>query len=483
MRGKMVLLMGPPATGKSSLARDIVNWYRVTHPSQRLMYMATDGLREWLCGREYLASLRPVAYRGLRVMAESVVVRGHHVLLDGNYLEKRLRQPILTLARRLGSPLMCVMTTCPESLSRRRNAGRNHQEKVPDEVIKRAFRLAEAARQDADLLVDTSLGDPSAARKIAEWLLDQELLHGEPYDGTFRPEWESVGRGLDLAPGQVLWTAGQEALEVALLLEGRLEVLRQQQGLPDMVIGKVEPGELLGELSTFDGQPHSATLRAATPCRLSLIQKPQFHDLLRRYPGLLDNLLKGLASRVRSLSCSVGKSGIDVLTGLANRRLYEDVWPTLVSTASQHNQPLSLALFDVDSFKSINDTWGHESGDLVLKHLAQTVRAALPEEAVGIRLGGDEFLVLLPGFDLEQSHEVMQRLVEQVANRPIEVQAGIRMCPTLSVGIASFPKPQANPEELMQSADEAAYESKKQGRNRITLSTRLQSQTTRQRSK
>lgn len=468
MRGKIVLLMGPPATGKSSLARDIVNWYRAVNPEPRLIYMATDGLRDWLCGKEYLSSLRPVAYRGLRVMAESVVVRGHHVLLDGNYLETRLRQPIFNLAKRLQVPILRVMTYCPELLSLRRNGSRNPKERVPDKVVRRAYRLAEEARCDADRIVDTSLGDPNAAREVAEWLLGASLDSASLRDSGFRGEWNALGTVIELKAGQVLWNAGEEAQGVALLLEGSLEVLSQQAGLPDMVIATVSSGELLGELSTVDGQPHSATLRALDDCSLSLVSKRDFHDLLRRYPGLLENLLRGLAHRVRALSCSVGKAGVDVLTGLANRRLYEEVWPGLVRQAQQSAQPLSLVLFDIDCFKSINDSHGHEAGDFVLRRLADVVRHYFLDEATCIRLGGDEFLILLPATCGERALQRMQGLAGKILATDFCFQDGVQLRPTLSVGIATLPKPVADPEKLFLYADEAAYCSKRNGRNQIT---------------
>jgi len=460
--------MGPPATGKSSLARDIVNWYRAVNPEARLIYMATDGLRDWLCGKEYLASLRPAAYRGLRVMAESVVVRGHHVLLDGNYLEARLRRPIFNLARRMQAPILRVMTYCPELLSLRRNSSRSPKERVPEAVVRRAYRLANQARSDADRIVDTSLGDPTAAREVAEWLLGFSLESYSLRDPGFRTEWSARGTPVQLQAGQVLWNAGDEAQGVALLLEGSLEVLSQQAGLPDMVISTVSSGELLGELSTVDGQPHSATLRALTDCSLSLVSKRDFDDLLRRYPGLLENLLKGLANRVRALSCNVGKAGVDVLTGLANRRLFEEVWPGLVRQAQQQNQPLSLVLFDIDCFKSINDTYGHEAGDFVLKRLASVVRQYFRDDATCVRLGGDEFLILLPATSQQRAQHLMEGLAGKLLASDFGFSDGIQMRPTLSVGIASLPESVIDPEKLFLYADEAAYCSKRNGRNQIT---------------
>ena len=467
--GSIILLFGAPATGKSSLAREILTWHRAVAGRGRLIYLGTDALRETLTGKDYLRTLRPTIYRGLRVMAESAVLRGHHVLLDGNYLEPHLRRPILNLAKRHGLPLLKVMTCCELAQSLRRNRGRTPAERVPDQIVELAHQRQQQARAEADRIINTEQGTRDAARQIVEWLIGSPLTTEPDTPDPGWEEWRQAGSEQILEPGQTLWTAGQPSQGVAFLLEGQLEVIHQQPGRPDVVLVRLHPPETLGELSTLEGAPHSATVRAAVRSRLRALPLPDFRHMLSRHPSLVEHVLRGMGSRIRALSQTAGAASVDPLTGLGNRRLYDDLFPAMADHALQHIEPLSLALFDIDRFKGINDGFGHQVGDQVLRCLGQLIRHTLQPPALGIRLGGDEFIALFPNCDGPSAAQQLQLLAQHLRSAELPIQENVILRPTLSAGIATLPTSTTQPQELLRLADEAAYHSKNHGRDRITL--------------
>ncbi|GMU57914.1 MAG: hypothetical protein AMXMBFR33_70600 [Candidatus Xenobia bacterium] len=460
--GSIVLLFGPPAAGKSSLARELVARYRALGGTPPLIYLGTDPLREMIAGRSFVASIRPSVYEGMRVMAERAARDGHHVVLDGNYLEPGRIRPIATLARRLGARLLKVLVTCSLELGLRRNAGRLGTERVPEDYLRQVYARVRAARRQADMVIDQDPGGPST---ILSWLLGTPVQPDAPACEALLEEWRREGHAHGLAQGQLLWSAGSPAGEVVLVQEGRLEVLGEQE----VVLRELGPGDLAGELSSFDQVPHSATVRARTACRVVALESGQFRSLLRHYPQLLEQVLASLAGRIRSLSTTAGSASVDLLTGLGNRRLLEERFPTLCREAVKQKSSLSLALFDIDRFKGINDTYGHQAGDVVLRDLGALMRACLPPPAVCLRYGGDEFVVLMPGLNGEAARLLLTDFARRVRETSFVVDQGVWLRATVSVGIASYPEATKGPEELHRLADEAAYTSKREGRDRVTV--------------
>jgi len=442
MQGSIVLLYGPPAAGKSCLARDVLRRYRAITQNPPLLYLGTDSLRETVSGHTYVPSVRPTIYEGLQAMAESAARSGHHVLVDGNYLEDAHRLPLQEMAKETGLRLLKVLVHCPVELGARRNSGRVASERVPEDYLRSVYARVEHAARDADLTVDTP--DSEASHEILKWLLGYA-----PPQEPLPDEWSRQAEHRHVAAGEVLWQEGGTSCQVMLLLEGELEVLRD-----GVVINRLTAGELVGELSSLDGHPHSATVRAAGPARLAALGSDEFRSLLRRHPDLLERVMHGMVSRIRNLSQAASAACLDVLTGLSNRRILAERLP----------EARSLALFDVDRFKSINDTFGHEAGDLVLQEIARMLRELGPD-VVPVRLGGDEFVVLFP-HDVAEAQARMERFTERIKATPFVVQQGCTLTVTLSVGVAGGP-----PHELQRRADEAAYVSKREGRDRVTVYT------------
>lgn len=151
----------------------------------------------------------------------------------------------------------------------------------------------------------------------------------------------------------------------------------------------------------------------------------------------------------------------DPLTGLANRRGMEAAFERLCG-----GPPLTAMAIDLDGFKPLNDTVGHEAGDACLRAVGDLLRSALRREDFPVRLGGDEFLVLMPGAGRETAQRVGERLRHLLAQVSWPYAPAPR--PTLSIGIATpLPGERTDPVDLIRRADEALYTAKRTGRNRV----------------
>jgi len=158
----------------------------------------------------------------------------------------------------------------------------------------------------------------------------------------------------------------------------------------------------------------------------------------------------------------------DSLTGLSNRRSFDDVFEQSFARAARHNDPLTLVLFDVDKFKHINDTYGHGAGDEALKAICVILNNRLRKSDFAARLGGDEFAILLDRTDAQSGLHFVRDFLEGVAINEF-VHAGTVFHVTLSIGIAQRQDASASPEALYYAADKALYAAKENGRNQYAI--------------
>jgi diguanylate cyclase len=180
-------------------------------------------------------------------------------------------------------------------------------------------------------------------------------------------------------------------------------------------------------------------------------------------------------SRIRELELELERISDQVsedqLTGVLNRRGLEHALQRETARAERRHTPLSIGLLDIDNFKKLNDTLGHQAGDSALKHLAEVIRETLRPNDVVARYGGEEFLVLLPDTETAEGIDVMVRLQRELTRR-FFLHDNERLLITFSAGVASF-EPGEDPDSVIARADAAMYEAKRSGKNRVLPAAKL----------
>ena len=177
-----------------------------------------------------------------------------------------------------------------------------------------------------------------------------------------------------------------------------------------------------------------------------------------------DELVIGTAALVEDNATITRIAGIDVLTGLANRRHFREALAKAVSFARRHSSALAVVSLDLDGLKAVNDTAGHEAGDEVLASFAALLITLCRAEDLPARLGGDEFSVLLPGIELAGALGLAERVVAAVRRCAALAERGV----TASAGVAAWKAGEAS-DELLKHADEALYAAKAGGGDAVVV--------------
>jgi diguanylate cyclase (GGDEF)-like protein len=159
----------------------------------------------------------------------------------------------------------------------------------------------------------------------------------------------------------------------------------------------------------------------------------------------------------------------DFLTGLFNRRRFVESAESELDRAMRFQRPLSLLMFDIDHFKSINDTWGHAMGDVVLQQVAHLIHDALRNADILGRTGGEEFAAVLVETEGNAAANVAQRLCATVADAVISPPGAGRIPVTVSIGLTQLRGRSISFDELLNEADQAMYAAKQAGRNRVSV--------------
>jgi two-component system, cell cycle response regulator len=197
-----------------------------------------------------------------------------------------------------------------------------------------------------------------------------------------------------------------------------------------------------------------------------LMRPIERHELLARIKTQTKRKRHSDFLRTR-LEESVEQSITDGLTGLHNRRYLEGHLKTLVAQSLATGRSLSILIVDIDHFKNVNDTHGHDGGDAVLREFSQRFRRNTRGIDLAGRIGGEEFVIIMPDTDLDRGCQVAERLRVCVAQDLFQVNSQQQMRITASVGVATLQSANDTPETLFKRADEALYIAKRSGRNRV----------------
>ena len=205
------------------------------------------------------------------------------------------------------------------------------------------------------------------------------------------------------------------------------------------------------ELGATDILPRPIDVEELSARAKTQIRRKRYSDFLRE-----------------KLDYSLEMAVTDALTGLHNRRYMAGQLQALVNRAVHGGSSVAVLLMDIDHFKSVNDSFGHDAGDEVLTEFA--VRLATNVRAVDLpcRMGGEEFVVVMPGASLDDAHKVAERIRRDVASAPFRIMGGREsLSITISIGVAATNGAGDTPEQLLKRADEGVYEAKAGGRNKV----------------
>ena len=273
--------------------------------------------------------------------------------------------------------------------------------------------------------------------------------------------------------GDVLIESGDARQELHVVLRGRLSVHLEGPTAPAVAI--IDAGSAVGELGIIDGKPASAFVVAAEATELLDLSEAQFWDLIASSRAFARNLLQGLSARLRANNRVVSTESRqrreaehaahnDALCEVYNRAWLDQELPRLCAAAHGEGEQLGVAVVDIDHFKRFNDEHGHQAGDRVLHAVATTLRDHLRSGDVIARYGGEEFVMVLHHAPPEAAEKAADRLRRTIERLCVEGVPPV----TISVGVATI-RSSDTPESMIARADEALYEAKRSGRNRVCL--------------
>ncbi len=285
--------------------------------------------------------------------------------------------------------------------------------------------------------------------------------------------------------------------------KGELQQFLKEDGLPQETIQELIPLADDTQLKPWFGKAFHAYLGPCknhhrilfsgedTPASIALLPLVRRRELLgclnlgsrestRFTYGMATDFLDRLRSilsvcleNTRNFEMLRRTSLIDALTGVNNRRFFEQRLGEEINRAQRTGDPLSFLFLDIDYFKRINDTYGHQTGDMVLAEIAGQIRSQLRNNDVLARYGGEEFVAILSGAELDRAVEVAERIRSRIEHHSINDHNGETIPFTISIGVSAYnPKlvPSMTKEDLqglMELADQALYHAKRNGRNQV----------------
>jgi two-component system cell cycle response regulator len=292
------------------------------------------------------------------------------------------------------------------------------------------------------LLIDER---PAAGAEVAEMLADTATVDvaTDPHVGFFQAAEESY-ECVIVSTGFAEFDPLRLCSQLRSLDRTRFVpiILLAEEGEDDRIVRGLELGINDFLIRPIDRQELTARLRTQ-------VRRKRYNDHLR-------------ASVTQTIEMAV----TDGLTGLHNRRYLDSHLQTLFDRAVARRRPLSLMITDLDRFKSVNDTYGHDGGDEVLREFARRLRKNVRGIDLACRFGGEEFVVVMPDTEAAIAEKVAERVRAEIAELPFIIN-GENVSVTVSVGVSSLKRGVDSVAELLKRADVALYEAKSGGRNRV----------------
>ncbi len=304
--------------------------------------------------------------------------------------------------------------------------------------------VADTGRDGRVLIVDDR---PSSYERIASTLAIEQAveIEADPNEALFR----AAEGNYDL----VIVSLGLENFD-ALRLCSQIRSLDRTRNVP--ILAVTEPDNNARMVRGLEIGVNDYLMRPIDKNELLARARSQVRK--RRYTERLRD----------NVQISIEMAITDALTGLFNRRYMENHLGTLIEQAAARGKPLAVMVLDIDYFKSINDSYGHDAGDDVLRDFALRIKRSIRGIDLACRVGGEEFVIVMPETDMAVAAMVAERLRRRIAAEPFPICQGSQRLPvTLSIGIAALRGQDDNAATLIKRADQALYRAKRDGRNRV----------------
>ncbi len=304
--------------------------------------------------------------------------------------------------------------------------------------------LADTGRNGRILIVDDR---PASYERIADMLSKEQTvaIDSDPNHALFH----AADGNYDL----VIVSLGLENFD-GLRLCSQIRSLERTRNVP--ILALTEPDNNTRMLRGLEIGVNDFLVRPID--RNELLARVRSQVRKRRYTERLRD----------SVLMSIEMAITDALTGLFNRRYMESHLGTLIEQAASRGKPLATLIIDIDYFKSINDTHGHDAGDDVLRDFALRIKRSIRGIDLACRYGGEEFVLVMPETDMAVAAMVAERLRRRIAGEPFAIQQGAKTIPvTISIGIAALRGKEDTAASLLKRADQALYRAKRDGRNRV----------------
>jgi len=288
---------------------------------------------------------------------------------------------------------------------------------------------------------------PSSAERVASALSGEHVVEIEEQPG------EAMFRAADGSYDLIVVSLAL-ANHDALRLCSQIRSLERTRNVP--------------VLALCDGEDNARMIRGLEIGVNDFVMRPvDRNEMLARARTQIRK--KRYADRLRdNVQQSIEMAITDGLTGLYNRRYMESHLGALVEQAASRGKPLTALVLDIDYFKSINDSHGHDAGDDVLREFSTRIKKSIRGIDLACRLGGEEFVIVMPETDMAVATIVAERLRRRIASEPFSVSHGARMLDvTISIGIATLDTADDNAATILKRADQALYRAKRDGRNRV----------------
>jgi diguanylate cyclase (GGDEF)-like protein/PAS domain S-box-containing protein len=227
-------------------------------------------------------------------------------------------------------------------------------------------------------------------------------------------------------------------------------------------------GEFRAQLTTVTPMPNKD---GKTLALVTIQDVTELNDRLRAFRDMRDKAIKEVQDRKRLEERLRYDAAHDLLTNLLNHHNFVDALDSASSLAKRHAYPLSVCLWDVDYFKKVNDTYGHQVGDIVLVKFSEIIKSIIRHEDPAGRYGGEEFCVVLQHTEINGAVQCMERILETLRSTVFTSMDGVEFHVTATCGVVEINTELNDPSKLLRAADMAMYHGKRSGRNRIVTYT------------